>query len=108
MIVALGTAVLDIVHLAAAKWSEAADNCAAASPAQGYTAAYLGAGHLVVSGCLPLSIAMRAGELDGGPLPNKAGKSLELTHLFQTDIVRVLLVLRTTYWRRSDWHWCHL
>ena len=90
---------LDIVHLAAAKRSEAADNSTAAPPAQGDTAAYLGASHLVVCSCLPLSVAVRAGELDGGPLPNKAGKTLELTHLFQTDVVRVLLVLRTTSWR---------
>ena len=90
---------LDIIHLAAAKWSEAANNSATAPPAQGDTAAYLSASHLVVGSCLSLSVAVRAGELHGGPLPNKAGKSFEPTHLFQTDIVRVLLILRTTHRR---------
>lgn len=61
---------LDIIHLAAAKGSKATNNSTTAAPAQGDAAAYLGASHLVVGRCLPLSVAVGASELDGGPLPN--------------------------------------
>lgn len=62
----------DIIHLATAKWSEAAKQSAAAPPAEGDTAAYLSACHLVAGRCLPLSVAVGAGELHGGSLTDQA------------------------------------
>lgn len=63
MIVALRAAVLYIVHIATAKGSATAKQSAAATPAEGDTAAYLGTRNLIIRGGMALTIAVRADKL---------------------------------------------
>jgi hypothetical protein len=74
--------VFNIIHFAAAKWSEASEQSAAAAPAQRHAAADLGACHFIVSGGVSLTVAVGARELHGGALANKSRQAFELSHFF--------------------------
>ena len=81
-----------IIHSAATKRYEAgAASSIATAPAHSDTGAYLRTCYLIV--CYSLSflaaVRIRTCKLDGVALPNESRHTLEFSHLFLSDVVRV-------------------